>query len=151
MGERNENLFTNLGKAFTDDLKKVVQQVVSSAVGKKSDLADSVEFVPQRNSLYMYVNDYYKAVSEGRKPKKKKLPIMVLINWIKKNGIQPRSGYSVNQLAYVIQNSIYKQGIKGKNFIESLEGSITDIVEIRIADNLEAFIADSLFTSFQIK
>lgn len=145
------NLFTNLGKQFTDDLKKVVQLVLNKSLSKKSDIEDSVEFIAQRDSLYMYVNDYYQAISSGRKPLKKKLPIYVLIRWIKKNGIQPRGGISVNQLAFIFQRSIYLNGIKGKNFIETIQDNITDVVEIRVAENLESFIADSLFTTFQIK
>jgi hypothetical protein len=148
--DRNENLLTSLGSRFTKELELVVQQVLADrGVKQNSDLSSSVEFVYTRDSIQMVVNDYYSQVSAGRKPSAKKIPIYALINWIKKNNITSTK-YSTNQLASVIQRSIYKQGIKGKNFIQLVEDSVADLVEERFSDSLEEIIADSLYTSFQV-
>ena len=129
----------------------MVQQVlVQKGVKKNADLVNSVDWDYGRNQMLMYVNDYYYYVSKGRKPRAKKIPINALISFIKKNNISSTK-YSTNELAWAMQSSIYKAGIKGKNFIEVVEKSVTDFVEIRLADFLEEFVADSLFAAFRIK
>jgi hypothetical protein len=151
MAEKNQNYLTNLGVDIVKELNLVVQKVlVDNKVKSNSDLVDSVEWEFSRSELLMYVNDYYSALSKGRKPLAKKIPIFVLVNWIKKYQITSPK-YSTNRLAFIIQNSIYKNGITGKNFIEQVEKSVSDIVEIRLADNLDKFISDSLFVAFKVK
>lgn len=148
---KNENYLSNLGTDFVQELNLVVQKVlVNKGVKNSSDLVNSVEWEYSRSELLMYVNDYYSNLSKGRKPLTKKIPIYVLVNWIKKYRITS-SRYSTNRLAYIIQRSIYLNGINGKNFIEQVEKSVSDIVEIRLADNLDKFISDSLFVAFSVK
>jgi hypothetical protein len=153
-GNRNVNLFTNLGREFLKELQLIVQQILiqKGQQERNSDLLQSVEFTPEnsRDSLYMYVNNYYRYVSKGRRPKMKKIPITALITWIKKKRITPTK-YSTNQLAFALQNSIYRNGIRGKNFIELVEETVLDKVETEVANDLELYIADSLFTTFTVK
>ncbi len=146
---RQENILSNLGSDFTKLLKLTVQQVLKTKIKKDSNLADSVDFEFGRDQILMYVNDYYKAVSEGRKPNAKKIPVYAIIQWLKKNRIVSTK-YSANQLAFVIQDSIYKNGITGKHFIDVVENSVLDVAEVKIADGLEQVIGDSLFSSFTI-
>lgn len=151
---RNENIFSNLGKDFKKKLEAVVARVlIENGVKQNSDIIKSIEFTEEnsRDSMYMYVNDYYQHISKGRKPRAKKIPIHALITWIKKNNITPRGRTSVNQLAFLIQRSIYLNGLKGKNFINIVEKSVTDIVEIEVADYLADFVTDSLHTAFKVK
>lgn len=149
--DRSENVFFDLGTKFKEELDVMVQQVlVQKGVKKNADLVNSVDWDYGRNQMLMYVNDYYYYVSKGRKPRAKKIPINALISFIKKNNISSTK-YSTNELAWAMQSSIYKAGIKGKNFIEVVEKSVTDFVEIRLADFLEEFVADSLFAAFRIK
>lgn len=149
--ERNENLLSNLGSKFTKELEAIVQKVlVERGVKNNADLVDSIEWQYTRDSLQMVVNEYYQYVSTGRKPRARKIPLYALINFIKKNKITSTK-YNTGQLAYMMQLSIYKNGIKGKNFIDQVQNTVTDTVEIRVADDLEQFLSDSLFTSFKIK
>lgn len=151
MTERNENIFTNLPKAFKGELEAVVQQVlIRNGIKKDAEIIQSVEFTDNsRDSLLLYVNDYYQSLSKGRKPKAKKIPIYTLIKFLKKNRINhPKR--SVTQIAFAMQTSIYKNGIKGKHFIEQIENSVMDVVELRVADFLEEFLADSIYASFQV-
>lgn len=151
MESRNENVFYDLGTKFKEELDVLVQQVmIQKGVKKNADLTNSVDWDYGRNQMLMYVNDYYYYVSTGRKPRIKKIPINALISFIKKNNITSTK-YSTNELAWAMQNSIYKAGIKGKNFIQVVEKSVTDFVEIRLADFLEEVIADSMFAAFRIK
>lgn len=147
------NPFISLGQAFKEELKTVVAQVLMrNGVKSNSNLIDSIEFDANNRSqsLFMVVNDYYRNVSEGRKPRARKVPIYSLIEFIKRNNIRSTK-YSVNQLAFAMQNAIYKSGLKGKNFIEEVENTVLDIVEIRVSETLEEELADALFTSFKIK
>ena len=59
----------------------------------------------------------------GRRERAKKVPIRVLLDWVKRKNIRFRNRsngkfISSNSTAYIIQNSIYKNGIKGRNFIK---------------------------------
>lgn len=151
MGERFENPLYDLGIEFRDELKAVVQKVlIERGVKKTSDLVDSVEWEYTREQLQMVVNDYYRYLSDGRKPQTRKIPIYALIQFIKKNRITSNK-YSTTELAFALQTSIYKNGIRGKNFIDQVQKIVTDRVEIEVADKLEEQIAESLFLSFQVK
>ena len=150
MSDRNENILSNLGSDFVKELQAVVQNILKNSFRKDTDLAESVSFEYGRDQILMYVNDYYEDISNGRRPNARKIPLYPIIQWIKKNDIvSPK--YSTNQLAFVIQNSIYKNGIRGKNFMDLVEGSVLDVAEVRLADNLEQVIGDSLFSAFTIK
>ncbi|GHM98851.1 hypothetical protein WSM22_03410 [Cytophagales bacterium WSM2-2] len=149
MADRNENILSNLGTDFTKLLKSTVQLVLRNSLKKDSNLSDSIEFEYGRDQILMYVNDYYQSVSAGRKPNAKKIPVYAIIRWIKKNSIQSTK-YSLNQLAFVIQTAIYKNGIRGKKFIDTVENSVLDVAQVKIGDNLEQVIGDSLFAAFTI-
>jgi adenosine deaminase len=152
--KRFENPFTSLGKQFIADLQATVQAVlINKGVDKNSDIVKSVEFTADnsRDSLFMYVKDYYEALSKGRKPGTRKIPIQDLISWIRKKNIRSNNKYTdINRLAFVIQNSIYKQGIKGKNFIKAVEDSVLDTAEPPLAEELSEFVADSLYAAFVV-
>lgn len=111
--------------------------------GKSSDLYKSVSTDVNSNSNAMKVsyemNDYYQYVGAKvqRKPKARKLPIRVILQMIKKYGIRPKGDQTVNGLAFAIQTSIYKNGIKGKNFTSRmLEAGGKHILQYDIADDL---------------
>ena len=148
----SENLvLTNLGLAFTKELKAIVIQVMAQhGVKKDSDLADSVEWKYNSESLQMVVSEYYSNVSKGRKPLQKKIPLPALIDFIKRNNISSTSS-SITQLAFKMQRSIYLSGIKGKNFIEHVKNVVSDTVELKVADKLESLVANSLYAAFVVK
>lgn len=149
-GSRVVNPFSALGKEFLIELKTIVQAIlVSKGLKGADDLVQSVEFSTDnsRDSLYMWVNDYYAFASQGRKSRVRKIPIYALIQWIKKRNITSTK-YSTNQLAYAIQNSIYKSGIRGKNFIKEVEETVGDSVEEKMTEELAEWIADQLYVSF---
>jgi hypothetical protein len=77
--------------------------------------------------LTLFANDYLQWLDKGRKPGTKKVPIDALIKFIKKRKLQQkfrkatkrgRGRYmSLNQIAFMIQASIYKKGIKPRNVL----------------------------------
>jgi hypothetical protein len=100
-----------------------------------SDLIKSIEWEYRDNSFILLANDYFRWVNSGRRPFARKVPVEFLINWIKKKGLQPRGGITINSMAYAIQNGIYKNGIKARNFTEPIiEFSLETISEYILAD-----------------
>lgn len=105
----------------------------------------SVEFDTDGVIINFPEQAYYLDV--GRKALAKKVPISVLITWIKRYRILGRDSKSgkykkttkqnINSLAFAIQTAIYKNGIKGRNFIkpsmEYAEQALAQVVDELIA------------------
>ena len=139
---------------FKQELTKAVQAVlIKNGVDKRSDLVNSIEWTTQNGTFVMLANDYYEYVSTGRRPRARKVPIMPLIQWIKDKRIKGRSRttgrfITNNSLAFAIQTSIYKTGIKGKNYINEVEEVVADLSEIRMADGLEQLLLTEIDKTF---
>ena len=139
---------------FKQELTQAVQAVlIKNGVDKRSDLVKSIEWTTQNGVFVMLANDYYEYVSTGRRPRARKVPIMPLIQWIKDKRIKgrnKRTGRFItnNSLAFAIQTSIYKTGIKGKNYINEVEEVVADLSEIRMADGLEELLLTEIDKTF---
>ena len=111
-------------KGLLNDLRNItIQAMASSGVDSNSDLAKSVKYYMTADGIQMEVAVYYPFVDAGhvvkRRAMARKIPLDVLIKWIKAKHLVPRNSKSgrfitTNQFAYAIQNSIYKKGISGK-------------------------------------
>jgi len=89
----------------------------------------------ESQAFIYYALDYFKWVALGRKPRARKVPVEPLIRWMKKKGIQPRGKQTYNSLAFAIQNGIYKNGIKARNFVDPIvEFSLDTISEYIVTD-----------------
>jgi hypothetical protein len=65
----------------------------------------------------LYANHYYKYLDTGRKPLITKVPFGPLLAWVKRKGIDKKFGLSANATAWKIRESIYKKGIKPRNYV----------------------------------
>lgn len=72
------------------------------------------------------------------------VPIEALIKWIKKKGIQPRYGQSINSLAWAIRKSIYNVGIRPKPFTQQIIGQTIEYLSEELATDLSIKIADEI-------
>ena len=141
-------------ESFKEELTLAVQQVlIKNGVEKNSNLVKSIEWTVQNGVFVMLANDYYEYVSTGRRPRARKVPIMALVQWIKDKRLKGRNKktgrfITNNSLAFAIQNSIYKNGIKGKNFITEVDEVVGDIAEIRMAEGLEDLLILELDKTF---
>jgi hypothetical protein len=128
---------------FTNDLEVAVRAVmISKGLSKQDEVVKTIEFKEQKDGVFVLIaNDYYSYVSTGRKPRARKVPIVDLIKWIKEKRI--RTG-NINSLAFAIQTSIYKHGIKGKKYADEVEDTVADVSEIKIADGLEDALVESI-------
>lgn len=108
------------------------------------------------SSLTLYAKDYAVWLDSGRKAFAKKVPIQAIIKFIKDRGLKLRdkkSGrfagkritlkgrngapdVSTNQLAFMIQNAIYKRGISGRHFIQPAFDVGQNLVDIYLDNQL---------------
>ena len=121
--------------SMNEDLQAFTRQImVGQGVEDSSDLVKSVSYRYKNNMFSLMANDYYQAVSKGRKPRAKKVPIEDLLDWMKKKNI---GGANKNSVAYAIQQAIYRHGITGKNFEEAVIDANTKIIEEQMADTVQ--------------
>lgn len=140
-------------QALLDDIVKIVRTtMINSRVDRSSDLVKSVRAeVDSNNAVTIIANDYYEYVSSGRRPRARKVPIQDLISWIKEEGITPRGGQTINSLAFSIQTSIYKNGIKGKKFEKQVELNSLDLLAEEFTEMLSEIITNDLQQAFSNK
>lgn len=106
-------------------------------------LQDSIEATVKGNdTIIAYMAEYGQWVISGRRKFVKKVPIAALLLWIQEKGISPRAvngkQMSTNQLAFAIQNAIFKNGIRGRDFITPAVGDeFLDLAESMILEALE--------------
>ena len=131
---------------FTNDLEVAVRATMISKGMKKTDeVVKTIEFKEVNNVFVLIANDYYTYVDTGRRPRARKVPITDLIKWIKDKKIRTTN---INSLAFAIQTSIYKHGIKGKRYADEVEDVVADVSEIKIADGLEDALAEAIDETF---
>lgn len=134
-----KKLIENLSKLI---LNLVQQSWISAGIDSKSDLIKSIKLnYSSANGIIIYSNSYAENIQKGRKKFAKKIPISFLIEFVKKNN---KSNKDVNKIAYAIQNSIYKEGIKGKNIINALENPLNKIIEPEINKELLKIIQSNV-------
>ena len=110
---------------------------------QRSDLYKSVEFVYKNDVFVLLANDYFQSVAYGRQRHARLVPVEDLIKWMKKKGIAPRNG-TYNSVAYLIQQAIYRNGIKARPFIDPIIDTTTDIISEDIATTLSESIATEI-------
>lgn len=129
----------DVNKAMLAELTLAVQKVMDRYGLAGSDLEKSVEFKYEKNQFILLANDYYQSVVYGRKRGARLVPVEDLIKWMKKKGISPRNG-TYNQVAFMIQQSIFRNGIKARDFSSNVE----EITTIIIAEDLATMIAEDI-------
>jgi hypothetical protein len=141
-----------------------LQQPYITASGRKfqglkkanSNLLNSATVVVDSTpTIKLEVEDYFKYFDAGRKPFSRKIPVSIILRWIKNKRIRPRDTkgrfkrMSINDLAYAIQQSIFNIGIRPRNIIQK---TLRDIDKL-YRDNLEpeiGLLIDNLFEQFNL-
>jgi len=130
-------------KELLAELQLATQKVLAQYKLQGSDLSKSVEYVYKNDAFVLLANDYFQSVAFGRRPRARLVPAEDLIKWMKKKGIAPRNG-SYNSVAFSIQQSIFKNGIKARNYINPVIDSTTDIIAEDLATTLSESIATEI-------
>jgi len=108
------------------------------------------------SALQLYAEEYAVYLDSGRKRFAKKVPITAILEFIKNRNLRLRDRktgryarktvtlkgrdgaepMTVNQLAFIIQNAIYKNGIRGRHFIQPAFDLGQNLVEIYLDNQL---------------
>ena len=149
-------------KNFATDLLNIIlfqlQQPYISASGKRfkgldknSDLYNSVQVsYDSTPTVKIESLDYLKYLDSGRRAGAKKIPIQIILKWIKKKKIRPRNArgqfksMTLNQLAWVIQRSIFRIGIRPRNIIKKSFEQIDELYKKDVESGIQEII-DQLF------
>ena len=120
--------------------------LIRKGIERNSNLVKSAEvkWDDKRNAFVLLANDYFEYASGGRRPNARKVPIADLLDWMKRYGIRPRAGQTVNQTAFSIQTAIYKSGIKKKNYADPVEDTLTELSSEATAELLSEVIAEAI-------
>jgi len=128
-----------------NEMKTATQKVLALYKLQGSAMQKTLEFEYKNDSFVLLANDYFTYVSTGRRPRARKIPVMDIIKWMKAKGISPRGG-NYNSVAYAIVESIYKTGIKAKNYINPVTEVTSDIASLGLAEQLSEDIASEIAT-----
>jgi hypothetical protein len=149
-------------KNFATDLLNVIlvqlQQPYTSASGKRfkgldnsSNLYNSMMVVYDSTpTIKVEGLDYLKYFDAGRRAGARKIPVQVILKWIKRKKIRPRNAkgqfksMTLNQLAFVIQRSIYNIGIRPRNVIKRSFEQIDKLYKDNVESGIQEII-DQLF------
>ncbi len=114
-------LLNEFGKLFKVSAEYYAAKYINTKVGKDtlsdSDLLKNMKVEVENERLVISIASYYRYIESGRKVGAKGIPTSVLITWLNKKKIVPRSGMSINSLAFIIQRSIVKKGISKRPFL----------------------------------
>lgn len=108
----------------------------------------------QGSGIEILANYYADYLDRGRKPRARKIPINILITWVKKKKLQFRNKkngkfISQNSTAFIIQNSIYKKGIKGRNFIQPAITAGEQKMELYLDNDVLDILTEDLDKQFE--
>lgn len=152
-------------KDFATDLLNIIifqlEQPYISASGKRfkgldkrSTMRNSITAVIDSTpSIKIDAPDYFIYFDKGRKPFTKKIPIRAILKWIRTKRIKARdsrgrfTSITTNQLAYMIQNSIYNIGIRPRNVIKKTLQQIDKLYKNNVEKGVKELI-DNLFINF---
>lgn len=121
-----------------------IQYMTRNGIESSSNLVKSVGYEVEDTGVQLVANNYWFYASRGRRARTRKVPIRALIDYIKRYGIRPRRGQTINQLAFAIQTSIYKQGISPKNYAQKVIDGTADLSEEIISEELIESISEDI-------
>ena len=87
----------------------------------------------------LFYNDYLEYIESGRKPKARKVPIMAIISWMKRNFISDDV-----RVAYAIRQSIYQLGIPPRPLLQPFGNMLDKRFEEKLYDYIFNTITEQL-------
>lgn len=144
----NERIISDLKQMLSElipELNKLtIQYMIRNDISRDARLIDSIEYDVVDSGVQLKANNYWYYASKGRRARTRKVPIRALIDYIKRYGIRPRGGQTINQLAFAIQTAIYKQGINPKNYADKVIGATADLTEETVLEQLSEDLAQDI-------
>lgn len=143
-----EKALEDLGFLFVESLKSKVRAKIYpygnpniKGRGNKiatGNLLDSFDYSVEIDAngmpvLLLTYSDYFKYVNKGRKINVKRVPLNVLLKWIKIKGIRGRDkrGRFIKNtsFAYAIQTNIFKYGIRPTNIYDKALDTVENLFD----------------------
>jgi hypothetical protein len=141
------------GRYPLDRRSSALLKSMQARVAQGRDAAGRFEGFSVNSSLELYALDYLEYLDRGRPKFTTPVPIDALLVWIRKKRIgqpgrsasgrfQPRRSQSTgrrmsaNQLAYAIQTSIYRNGIRGRHFLKPAFDQGQELLDIYLNNQL---------------
>jgi hypothetical protein len=130
-------------------LKRTAKAVVQQGRGASGRF----EGYTASSSLQVYMEEYAQKLDAGRAPGGKKVPLSALLDFIKNRNLRGRDKKTgkytdANRLAWIIQNAIYRNGIRGRHFLAGawdLAQQLTDIyINNQLLDGLTLELEQTL-------
>lgn len=143
----------DIKKPLLRDLEKATKAILQQkGVKPNSELYNNIDWIESEDNKVMTLIalDYFQWVDTGRRSGIMP-PVEDLIPWIKKNGIMPSNGMSINQLAFAIANAIKRDGIMGKNYSNSIVETTTDILSEELAEMMADTISTAIVQAIENK
>ena len=137
-------------KSLLQELAMATQKILTIYRLQNSDLYKSIEWDYKDDQFVLLANDYFQNVALGRPAHARLVPAEDLIKWMKKKGIAPRHG-TYNSVAYLIQQAIYRNGIKARPFVNPIEDISTDLISEDLATTLSEEIATTIAEDLNMK
>lgn len=142
------DLANKIAKQLSREIMYVWRELMSSdyAVNVKSNT--TLEFtnldvqakIEENDFTFnLFYNDYLEYIESGRKPKARKVPIMAIISWMKKNFISDDV-----RVAYAIRQSIYQLGIPPRPLLEPFGNMLDKRFEEKLYDYIFNTITEKL-------
>lgn len=93
------------------------------------------------SALSLVALEYAQWVDTGRAPGVKKIPLDALLDFIRNRGLHGRNKktgqfITANQLGFMIQNAIFKNGIRGRHFIQPAFDLGQNLIDIYLDNQL---------------
>jgi hypothetical protein len=143
MSERLQ-ISKNITAALVKELELATKIIMQAYKLGDSDVIESVIWEYNNNAFILWAYDYFQWIISGRRPMAKKIPVEALLKWMKKKNIIPTGRQTYNSLAYTIQNSIYKAGIKIRPFGSLIITASMDLISDKLAEDLLIQITDGI-------
>lgn len=144
-------------------VKELQKELIAQKHVASGSLHDSVSYQIKSGNIEIYAEEHGIFVDQGRKAGGKKVPVLALLDWVIKKGLDTgdRTALSV---AYAIQTKIYREGIptvgsrrianKRLHWIEQtmidLEPTILSMLETAALNGAQAYL-DKVMTRNQNK
>ncbi len=128
MNEQEINLFLK-------ELENAYKTIMRKVDLDNSDLVKNTKFTYKEGQLTISMYDYGKFVDSGRRRNAKGIPISDLIQWIQEKNIVTR--VPIESLAYAIQRSIIRKGIKPRPFLEQVQEEVHKLTALFIQKQVE--------------
>lgn len=128
-----ENVANQLAALFKTAILDITPQRNNLS---NSELIKSVEARYSENSIEIWAYEYAIYIDSGRKAGARRVPLWALVDWIKRYNIGDGKT-SVNSLAFLIQRSIFENGIKPRPYLDQFTADAVELITAELAAEFE--------------